>query len=182
MLFDGSIGYLVMYHYKSNAILATPIAGLDDVSIFNACKLNFQSMQKGYKPKLNAMDNQATKHIKQFLTKEECKLQLVKLHNHRVIAAKRAIQTFKDALIAALATTNRNFPLQLWDKLTPQESICSMCCPRPASIPQNMCTKSLTAGTIGIVILLCPLATKLLYTMMAIHEGCGHHKVSMVGI
>jgi len=35
-------------------------------------------------------------------------------------AAKQAIQTFKDAFIAALATTDRDFPLQLWDKLAPQ--------------------------------------------------------------
>jgi hypothetical protein len=27
---------------------------------------------------------------------------------------------FKDAFIAALATTDRDFPLQLWDRLAPQ--------------------------------------------------------------
>ncbi len=41
-------------------------------------------------------------------------------HNHHVNAAERAIQTFKDAFIAALATTDSNFPLQLWDKIIPQ--------------------------------------------------------------
>ncbi len=35
-------------------------------------------------------------------------------------AAERAIQTFKDAFISALATTDSNFLLQLWDRLTPQ--------------------------------------------------------------
>jgi hypothetical protein len=69
---------------------------------------------------LNLIDNQATKHIKTFLTGNKCKLQLVEPHNHRVNAAKRAIQTFKDAFIAALATTDSKFPLQLWDRLTPQ--------------------------------------------------------------
>ncbi len=75
---------------------------------------------KGYKPKINIMDNQATKHIKAFLTEQQCQLQLVKPHNHQLKAAKRAIQNFKDAFIAALATTDSNFPLQLWDKITPQ--------------------------------------------------------------
>jgi hypothetical protein len=70
------------------------------------------------------MDNQATKYIQKFLTEEECKLQLVEPHNHRANAAERAIQTFKDAFIAALATTARDFPLQLWDKLTPQVITC----------------------------------------------------------
>lgn len=33
--------------------------------------------EKGYKPRVNVMDNQATKYIKQFLITKECKLQLV---------------------------------------------------------------------------------------------------------
>jgi hypothetical protein len=66
------------------------------------------------------MDNQATKHIKKFLTKNDCKLQIVEPHNHRVKAAKRAVQMFKAAFIATLATTDSDFPLQLWDPLTPQ--------------------------------------------------------------
>jgi hypothetical protein len=37
------------------------------------------------------MDNQATKHIKTFLAKNDCKLQLVEPHNHRVNAAEQAI-------------------------------------------------------------------------------------------
>jgi hypothetical protein len=69
---------------------------------------------------MNVMDNQATKYIKKFLTKEECDLQVVEPHNHHVNAAERAIQTFKNAFIAALATMDRNFPLQLWDCLAPQ--------------------------------------------------------------
>jgi hypothetical protein len=66
-----SICYLVMNHYKSNVILATPITSLDAVCICNAYKLNFDKLkQKGYKPRLNVMDNQATKHIKQLLPKK----------------------------------------------------------------------------------------------------------------
>jgi hypothetical protein len=76
----------------------------------------FESLEaKGYKPKMNVMDNQATKYIKKFLTEKECDLQLVEPRNHRVNVVEQAIQTFKDAFIAALATTNREFPLQLWD-------------------------------------------------------------------
>jgi hypothetical protein len=75
---------------------------------------------KGFTPKLNVKDNQATKHNKKILTDHECKFQLVEPHNHQINAAERAIQTFKDAFIAALATTDSEFPLQLWDRLTPQ--------------------------------------------------------------
>jgi hypothetical protein len=121
MSYDGSVCFFILYHYESNAILETPIAGLDDISIFEAYKKQFENLAaKGFKPKLNVMDNQATKHIKKILNKNECKLQLVEPHNHRVNAAERAIQTLKDAFIAALATTDSNFPLQLWDWLMPQ--------------------------------------------------------------
>jgi hypothetical protein len=90
-------------------------------SIFAAYKEMFESLEaKGYKPKINMMDNQATKYIKKFLSEKECNFQLVEPHNHRVNAAEQAIQTFQDAFIAALATTHRDFPLQLWDRLAPQ--------------------------------------------------------------
>jgi hypothetical protein len=122
---DGSVCFFILYHYESNFILATPISGLDNKTIFEAYKQYFDELTaKGFKPKLNIMDNQPTKHIKQFLSENKCKLQLVEPHNNRVNAAERAIQTFKDAFIAALATTNVNLPLKLWDKLTPQVQNC----------------------------------------------------------
>ncbi len=36
MSLDGSVCFFVMYHYKLNCILPAPIAGLENVSIFNA--------------------------------------------------------------------------------------------------------------------------------------------------
>ncbi len=130
MSFDESVCFFVLYHYESTAILATPITGLNDVSIFNAYKTHFDVLAtKGFKPKLNIMDNQATKHIKKILTENDCKLQVVEPHNHRVNVAKQAIQTFKAAFIAALMTTDSDFPLQLWDHLTPQvEDTLNMLC------------------------------------------------------
>ena len=103
-----------------NVILVKLIANLDDCSIFEAYKGLFENLEaKGYKPKMN-VDNQATKFIKQLLTKKDCDLQVVEPHNHRVNAAERAIQTIKDVFIATLATTDQDFCLQLWDKLAPQ--------------------------------------------------------------
>jgi hypothetical protein len=60
----GSVCFFVMYHYESNCILTKPSTGLDNISIFNAYKRRFEELAaKGYKPKLNVMDNQVTKHI-----------------------------------------------------------------------------------------------------------------------
>ncbi len=120
MSLDGSVCFFVLYHYESNSILAEPIKGLDDKTIFEAYKKFHLLLDKDYLVKLNVMDNQAMKYIKQFLTANECKLQLVEPHNHRVNAAEQAIQTWKDAFISALATTDHDFPIQLWDRLTPQ--------------------------------------------------------------
>jgi hypothetical protein len=120
MSYNGSVCYLVVYHYESNTILPLPISSLNDKTILVAYKIAFDELAaKGFKPKLNIMDNQATKHNKKFLTDEECKIQLMEPHNHRVNVDECAIQSFKDAFIAALATTNSDFPLQLWDRLTP---------------------------------------------------------------
>jgi hypothetical protein len=66
------------------------------------------------------MGNQAMKAIKSYLTPQECKLQLIKSGNHRVNAAERAVQTFKNRFIGALGTTGVDFPIQLWDKMAPQ--------------------------------------------------------------
>ncbi len=111
---DGSISFFIMYHYEANAILAKPISGLNNINFFNAYNMQFKDLiRNGFKQKLNIMDNQATKHIKALLTEQQCKLQLIEPYNHRMNAVERAIQTFKDAFIAALATTDSDFPLQL---------------------------------------------------------------------
>jgi hypothetical protein len=71
MSLDENICFFVLYHYKTNAILATPIANLDNKSIFEAYKAHFEMLEaKGNTPKVNGMDNQAKKYIKLFLTKK----------------------------------------------------------------------------------------------------------------
>jgi len=95
MSIDGSVCFFVLYHYKTNTILVKAIANVDDRSIFATYKEIFETLEveaKGYKPKINVMDNQATKYIKKFLINKECSLQLVEPHNHRVNALERAIQ------------------------------------------------------------------------------------------
>jgi hypothetical protein len=52
MSYNGSVCFLVLYYYKSNAILRTPILGFDNMSIFQAYKTYFEDLSaKGYKPK-----------------------------------------------------------------------------------------------------------------------------------
>jgi hypothetical protein len=62
---------------------------------------------------------------------------LVEPHNHCVNAADQAIQTFKAHFISALATTDTDFPLQLWDCLTPQV-VATLNMLRPSRIDPSM--------------------------------------------
>jgi hypothetical protein len=121
MSLECNVCFLIVYHYKTNAMLALPIKGFCDAITFKAYKQQFNLLEsKGYKIKLNLMDYQVTQIIKKFHTAQECDLLLVEPQNHQVNAAERAIQTFKVHFISALATTDSKFPLQLWDRLIPQ--------------------------------------------------------------
>ncbi len=76
-----------MYHYKTNAIFAMPIPGLDSKSILAVYAKNFQYLvSKGYTPKINIMDNQAKNVIKAYLKPQDMSLQLMEPHNHCVNA------------------------------------------------------------------------------------------------
>ncbi len=46
MSLDGSVCFFVMYHYVSNSILATPIANLDDKSLFEAFTAKFKMLEE----------------------------------------------------------------------------------------------------------------------------------------
>jgi hypothetical protein len=138
MSLEGNVCFLVVYHYETNAILASPLANFTNDAILGAYQKQFELLEsKGYKINLNVMDNQANTVIKQYLTKKGCANLLVEPHDHRVNAAERAIQTFKAHFISALATTDSDFPLQLWDRLTLQV-VATLNMLRPARINPSM--------------------------------------------
>ena len=121
---DGNQYYFVAYAYDVNYIFALPITNLKDDTILQAFDQVFQELkERGYKPEFNVTDNQAATPIKAYLKNEQTKWQFVEPSNHRVNAAERAIQTFKNHFISGLCSTDRDWPLQLWDQLTEQALI-----------------------------------------------------------
>ena len=111
----------ILYDYTTNAILVEPIKDTSEKTMIDTFKTMIAKLtKKGFKPVLNIIDNVATKAIKNFLETNNIDMQLVEPHNHRVNAAERAIQTFKNHFIAGLCTTDEKFPAQLWNKLIEQ--------------------------------------------------------------
>ncbi|KAL7500917.1 hypothetical protein ACHAWT_008970 [Skeletonema menzelii] len=121
---EGNLYYLIAYIHDMNAIMARPIKSTKSEDIVGAFEEIFQYLkERGYAPKLNVTDNQAATQIKQFLLRNDCDWQFVEPNNHRVNAAERAIQTFKNHFISGLCCTDSEFPLQLWDQLTEQAEL-----------------------------------------------------------
>ncbi len=57
MSLERNVCFLVVYHYKSNAILALPISGFDNNTIFVMYETQFEFLEsKGHNIKLNVMD------------------------------------------------------------------------------------------------------------------------------
>ena len=76
--------------------------------------------KRGFKPIYNIIDNAATKTIKTYLESENIKVQFVTPYDHRVNAAERAIQTFKNHTISGLCICDKAFLSILWCKLIKQ--------------------------------------------------------------
>jgi hypothetical protein len=78
---------------------------------------------KGFKPKLQTLDNEASSALKNFFTVNDIAYQLVLPHCHRRNAVERAIMTFKEHFVAGLSSVDPSFPMHFWDRLLPQAEI-----------------------------------------------------------
>jgi hypothetical protein len=75
---------------------------------------------KGFKSKLQALDNEASTALKNFFTINDIAYQLVPPHCYRHNTVERAIRTFNEHFVAGLSSVDPSFPLHLWDRLLPQ--------------------------------------------------------------
>ena len=74
----------------------------------------------GVHPSTYIMDNEEANEIKQAIKKYKVNYQLTLPHIHRINTAERAICTFKNHFLACLASVDPTFPINEWDRLTPQ--------------------------------------------------------------
>jgi hypothetical protein len=58
---EGNVYFLIVYHYKTNAIMALTISGFSNETIFVAYKQQYEMLaSNGHVIKFNVMDNQAS--------------------------------------------------------------------------------------------------------------------------
>ena len=76
--------------------------------------------KRGFTPKLQRLDNEASKMLQDFMEEQGVTFQLTPAGLHRINNANRAIHTSKNHFIAGLSSTPPHFPLNLWDTLSPQ--------------------------------------------------------------
>ena len=130
--------YIAAYDYDNNCIEAKEVSNLKDETIVETVQKILDKMEvHDHRALLNVTDNQAAQPLKAFLETKECKWQFVEPHNHRVNAAERAIQTFKNHLISGFCCTDSEWPLQLWKKLTKQAMITLNLCRKSRKYPDN---------------------------------------------
>jgi len=111
----------VAYMYDLNAILVRAMPSKNVGEMIVAFKDILATLNtRGYVPTLNVMDNECSKAVEAQIQSHNMDIHLVPPHNHHVNAAERAIATFKEHFISALATVDKDCPLQLWDDFLPQ--------------------------------------------------------------
>jgi hypothetical protein len=115
---------MILYDYDSNAILVQPIKDRTDPELLKAFQVMEQVLvARGLTPKLMKLENEASKLLKTYLHQQDITFQLVLPYSHRRNSAERAIRSFKYHLIAGLCSTDKSFPMHLWDIFLPQAVI-----------------------------------------------------------
>jgi hypothetical protein len=115
---------MVCYIYDCNYVNVIPIKSRSASEWVKAYdSVHHELTVKGFKPKLQTLDNKASVALKNVFTEHDIAYQLVPPHCHRRHAAERAIWTFKEHFVAGLSSVEPSLPLHLWDRLLPQAEI-----------------------------------------------------------
>ena len=117
----GTSYVFVLCHYDTNSIHAEPIPNCTAKQHAKVFTTIYNKLSKGgFPPTFHVLDNECSQMIRDHLASLQITVQMTPVGSHRRNAAERAIQTFKNHLIAGLCTTDPQFPLHLWDRLLPQ--------------------------------------------------------------
>jgi hypothetical protein len=109
---------MVCYVYDCNYVKAIPMRSRFSSEWVKAYDTVHQELTvKGFKQKLETLDNEVSTALKNFSTADVVEYQLVPPHCYLRNAAERAIQTFKGHFVAGLSSVDPTITLHLWDRL-----------------------------------------------------------------
>ena len=137
---SGNRYLFIYYSYDANAILWEPMKSRNNTEMIRVFdKIYTKLVSQGITPILNVMDNEASAAVTAWLTTHGVNHQKVPPYNHRANHVKRAIKKAKHHLLAAIASTDKAFPINQWDRLVNQgQSTLNML--RPCRInPKILC-------------------------------------------
>jgi hypothetical protein len=101
---------MVCYIYDCNYVKVIPMKSSSASEWVKAYDSVHQELTiKGFKPKLQTLDNEASAALKNYFTVNVIAYQLVPPHCHRRNAAKRAIRTFKEHFVPGLSSVDPFF-------------------------------------------------------------------------
>jgi hypothetical protein len=120
----GNSYVMVCYVYDCNYVKVIPMKSRSASEWVKSYDTIHQELTvKGFKPRLQTLDNEASTALKIFFTTNDVDYQLVPTHCHRRNAAERSIRTFKEHFVTGLSSVDPSFPLHLCDRLLPQAEI-----------------------------------------------------------
>ena len=138
----------VAYIYDLNAILVRAMPSKNDGAMIAAFKEILATLNtRGYAPTLIVMDNECSKAVEAHIRSHNMDIHLIPPHNHHVNAAERVIATFKEHFISALATVNKDCPLQLLDDFLPQAEMTLNLLRFSREDPKNLPTRKSTENS-----------------------------------
>jgi hypothetical protein len=109
---------MVCYIYECNYIKVVPMKSRSASEWVKEYDCIHQELTvKGFKPKLQTLDNETSAALKNFFTVNNIAYQLVPPHCHRRNASELAIRTFKEHFVAGISSVDPSFPMHLWDRL-----------------------------------------------------------------
>ena len=116
--------YMLVSVYK-NYIHVEPVTDRNAKSYITAYRntINF-FRNKGHVLSIARLDNETSDLLENFLDSEaKVKYQFITAGSHRASKAERAIQSWKNHLIAGISTVDPDFPMNQWNKLITQAEI-----------------------------------------------------------
>ena len=125
-----------MYVYYCNATLTTAMKNRSYKDMIRDFKYLTEDLKtRVIHPGFHLMDNKAYTALEPTMMTMNIKYQLVPPSNHRENNAGNAIKKLNNHFIAGLNSVDKDFHVQLWDRLLQQVKICLNLIRQPVTLP-----------------------------------------------